>query len=159
MAISKRQPMRPALIDAIDAINEGRGGTGTISAAAPVHVDEDGRVSLRVDPAVFHTDDSGNLTLSAQLLNVIHETPMLQFGTSNAISVGALQRTTIDVTFSQTTTEEPLVFVNLQHTGTYGDLTWHVSNVTNQQASVVIVNNGSQDVDGVTVDWLAVSGR
>lgn len=159
MSISKRQPMRPALIDAIDAINEGTSGTGTIGATAPINIDTDGRVSLRLDPSTLFVTNDGGLSIVSTLLDVIHETPMLQFGTSNAVSVDSLQQVTVDVTFSHATTEEPLVFVNIQHLTTYGNLAWHVSSVTNQQASIVITNNGTQNVDGITVNWLAISGR
>lgn len=159
MPISKRQPMRPALIDVIDAINEGTSGAGTLGATAPIIIDTDGRVSLRLDPSTLFVTNDGGLSIVSTLLDVIHEMPMLQFGTSNTVSVAALQQATIDVTFSHATTEEPLVFVNLQHVAAYDDLAWHVSSVTNQQASIVITNNGTQDVDGITVDWLAVSGR
>lgn len=159
MAISKNQPMRPALIDAIDAINEGTSGSGTVSVNAPLEIDSEGKIGLLYDPSSLSVDGQGQIGLLSTILDVIHEVPHIQFGTSNSITVGALQQASVDITFSSTTTEEPVIFVNLQHSGTYGDLTWYVRSVTNQQASITIVNNGSQDAEEVIVDWLAISGR
>lgn len=159
MAISKTQPMRPALIDAVDAINTGTSGTNSVSATHPISVASDGAISLLYNTDSLTVNTEGQLEIPSTLLNVIKETPMLQFGTSNSVTVQAGSQASVDITFSSTTTEEPIVFTSLQHAQNYTNLSCHVSSVTNQQASIIVVNNGSSDVENLTIDWLAVSGR
>lgn len=159
MAISKTQPIRPALIDAVDALNEGTSGSGTIAATHPIEISSDGSIGLLYDTDSFSVNTSGKLELLSTLRSIITSMPTLQFGTSNSVTVPANSQVSVDVDFTATTTEEPLVFVSLQHSQNYTNLSVAVSNVTNQQASIVVVNNGSTEVDNLTIDWLAVSGR
>lgn len=94
-----------------------------------------------------------------QVAAFVETLPAMEFGTSNTVTVPAVSQATVDVTFGSAKTEAPVLFVNLQHSAAYGDLTWYVQSVTNQQAAIVVVNNGSEDATDITVDWLAISGR
>lgn len=94
-----------------------------------------------------------------QVAAFVETLPAIEFGTSNAVTVPAVSQATVEVTFGSAKTEAPVLFVNLQHSAAYGDLTWYVQSVTNQQAAIVVVNNGSEEATGITVDWLAISGR
>lgn len=163
MAISKQQPMRPALLETIDAVNSITPG-GTISA----RVLEDGSVTTAklatsaVTGAKVLDGEISEPKLSKgvqDMLTFLSTVPEIDFGTSNDVSVPANSIASVDVTFAHPKTEAPVVFVGVQHPTNYGELTWHVRNSTNQQCTIIIANHGNADATGVTVDWLAISGR
>lgn len=158
MAISKAQPMRPALIDAVDSINSGTSGSGTLTVAFPLEVDSDGRVTLKYDDTSLSTSDAGVLRVIPALVDVIQSVPTIDHGTSNSITVPANSIATVDVSFIAKV-EVPIVFTSLQYAGSAGALSAYVSSVSNSQASIVIRNDTSTDADDVTIDWLTISGR
>lgn len=136
MPINRQQPMRPALLDTMNA----------------------------VDAFEAQTVPNGSITnekLSTELqqaMSFLSTVPEFEFGTSNSISVPANSQATVDITFSAKT-ETPIVFTSLQYTPTSGQLMSYVSTVSNTQASIVLVNLTQTDADNVTVDWLTISGR
>lgn len=90
-------------------------------------------------------------------LTFLQSVPAQELGTSNAIDVQANSNTSIDINFGSTKTEAPIVLCGLQHASV--NLNCIVTEVTNQQFSVTVYNLSSTDVSGVTIDWLAISGR
>lgn len=90
-------------------------------------------------------------------LTFLQSVPVQEFGTSNTINVQANSNATIDINFGSTKTKAPIVLCGLQSAS--GNLSCIVSGVTNQQFSVTVYNNSNADVSGVTIDWLAISGR
>lgn len=92
-----------------------------------------------------------------QQLSFLQTVPAIEFGTSNSVDVGANSNATVDITFGSVKTEAPVVLCGLQHES--GNLTCIVTGVTNQQCSVTVYNLASTDVTGVTVDYIAISGR
>lgn len=152
------QPMRPALIDAVDAINSGTSGAGTLTVEFPLEVSSDGSVTLKYDQTSLSLSDAGVLRVVPALVDVIQSVPTLDHGTSNSITVPANSVATVDVSFTAKV-EVPIVFTSLQYEGTSGALSAYVSSVSNSQASIVIRNDSATDADNVTVDWLTISGR
>ena len=92
-----------------------------------------------------------------QQLTFLQSVPVMEFGTSNSVNVSANSNATVDITFKSVKTEAPVVLCGLQHSS--GNLACVVSGVTNQQCSINVYNLTSTDVTGVTVDYLAISGR
>lgn len=92
-----------------------------------------------------------------QQLTFLQTVPAMEFGTSNSVDVSANSNATVDITFGSVKTEAPVVLCGLQHES--GNLACIVSGVTNQQCSIIVYNLTSTDVTGVTVDYLAISGR
>lgn len=90
---------------------------------------------------------------------VVASTPSMEYGTSNSVSVPANAHTLVDVTFGTAKTEAPIVFTSVQHATAGVNLICTVQSVTNQQASLCVTNLGTTDVDNITVDWIAISGR
>ena len=90
-------------------------------------------------------------------LTFLKSVPAQEFGTSNAIDVQANSNMSINISFERTKTEAPIVLCGLQSTS--GKLSCIVTGVTNQQFSVTVYNLSSTDVSGITIDWLAISGR
>lgn len=106
------------------------------------------------DKAVTNEKLSDSLQAQAEFLTHV---PAMEFGTSNTVDVPANSNTRIDINFSATKTEAPIVICGLQHDT--GNLNCIVTGVTNQQFSVTVYNLASTDVTGATIDWLAISGR
>lgn len=90
-------------------------------------------------------------------LTFLQSVPNQEFGTSNAIDVMANSNTSIDINFNSTKTQAPIVLCSLQHAS--GNLSCIVTGITNQQFSVTVHNMSNTNVSGVTIDWLAISGR
>ena len=92
-----------------------------------------------------------------QQLTFLQSVPAMEFGTSNSVDVSANSNTSVDITFGSVKTEAPVVLCGLQHES--GNLACIVTGVTNSQCSVKVYNLTSTDVTGVTVDYIAISGR
>lgn len=89
-------------------------------------------------------------------LSFLASVPDLEFGTSNSFNVSANSYYDCTVTFT-TKTEAPIVLCGLQHTT--GNMTYIVTDVTNQQFNARVFNLTTVDITGVTLDWLTISGR
>lgn len=150
--------MRPALIDAVDSINSGTSGTGTLTAEHPIEIDGSGAVTLQFDQTSLTTTDAGALQLVPALLDIIQAVPTIDHGTSNSITVPANSIATVTISFSAKV-EVPIVFTSIQYAGTSGALSAYVDSVSNSQASIIIRNDSATDADDVTIDWLTISGR
>lgn len=92
-----------------------------------------------------------------QQLTFLQSVPAMEFGTSNSVDVSSNSNTSVDITFGSVKTEAPVVLCGLQHES--GNLACIVTGVTNSQCSVKVYNLTSTDVTGVTVDYIAISGR
>lgn len=92
-----------------------------------------------------------------QQLTFLQSVPAMEFGTSNSVDISANSNTSVDITFGNVKTEAPVVLCGLQHES--GNLACIVMGVTNSQCSVKVYNLTSTDVTGVTVDYIAISGR
>lgn len=92
-----------------------------------------------------------------QQLTFLQSVPAMEYGTSNSVDVSANSNTSVDITFGSVKTEAPVVLCGLQHES--GNLACIVTGVTNSQCSVKVYNLTSTDVTGVTVDYIAISGR
>lgn len=92
-----------------------------------------------------------------QQLTFLQSVPAMEFGTKNNVDVSANSNITVDITFGSAKTEAPVVLCGLQHES--GNLACIVAGVTNSQCSVKVYNLTSTDVTGVTVDYIAISGR
>lgn len=90
-------------------------------------------------------------------LTFLQSVPAQEFGTSNAIDVQANSNTSININFGSTKTKVPIVLCGLQHAS--DNISYIVTGVTNQQFSVTVYNHSSTNVSGITIDWLAISGR
>lgn len=101
----------------------------------------------------------GNLYSLRSIGAIVASVPSMEYGTSNSITVSAGSHTAVDVTFAAAKTEAPVVFPAIQCATAGVNLIATVQSVTNSQASIVVTNLGTTDVEGVTVDWLALSGR
>ena len=97
-----------------------------------------------------------NSSLKAQI-DFIKTVPTMEFGTSNTINISSSSSQEITINFMSTKPEAPIVFCGLQHAS--GKLACTVTHVTNMQFSVCVYNLATTDITGVTVDWLAISGR
>ena len=97
----------------------------------------------------LNTDIQNRLSFLASL-------PDLEFGTSNSFDVSASSYYDCTVTFTAKT-EAPIVLCGLQHTT--GNMTYIVTDVTNQQFSARVFNLTAADITGVTLNWLTISGR
>ena len=106
------------------------------------------------DTAVSY--DKLNSELQAQI-DFIITIPTIEFGKSNTIDVSGSSSQEITINFASTKPEAPIVFCGLQHAS--GKLACTVTHVTNMQFSVSVYNLATTDITGVTVDWLAISGR
>ena len=89
-------------------------------------------------------------------LSFLASVPDLEFGTSNSFDVSAGGYYDCTVTFTAKT-EAPIVLCGLQHTT--GNMTYIVTNVTDQQFNARVFNLTTADITGVTLDWLTISGR
>lgn len=97
--------------------------------------------------------------LDTALSNAISSMPALEFGQSNTLTISAGSHTAVDVTFTTTKTEAPLVFATLQTSSADATVSVTVQSVTNSQASIIVANTGATDITDGTLDWLAISGR
>ena len=117
-----------------------------------------GRFPIQTDDIGVSQVTNAKLEYSIQQqLTFLQTVPAMEFGTSNSVDVSANSNVTVDVTFGSTKTKAPIVLCGLQHTS--GNLSCIVTGVTNQQFSVTVYNLSSTAVSGVTIDWLAISGR
>ena len=89
-------------------------------------------------------------------LSFLASVPDLEFGTSNSFDVSASSYYDCTVTFT-IKTEAPIVLCGLQHTT--GNMTYIITDVTNQQFNARVFNLTTADITGVTLDWLTISGR
>lgn len=102
---------------------------------------------------------SSNYSLR-QIGAVTASVPSMEYGTSNSIqTISGSSTVNVDITFGSAKTEAPVVFTSLQCPSQGVQLVCTVQSVTNTQASLSITNLGTVDVQNVTVDWLALSGR
>lgn len=104
----------------------------------------------------------GTLDTSAfvtDLKNLIEGLPAIEFGQSNSVSVPGNSSATVEVTFTATKTEAPLVFATLQTANSGTQVSVTCQSVTNAQASFIVSNLTSTDITDGTLDWLAISGR
>ena len=92
-----------------------------------------------------------------QQLTFLHTLPAMEYGTSSSVNVPANSNATVDIAFESVKTEAPVVLCSLKHAS--GKIACVVSGITNNQCSIIVYNLTSTDVTGVTVDYLAISGR
>ena len=164
--ISMQQPMRPAEIDLVNQVNTNTNDIDTnkknISQEVIDRTNADTELNSKFPVSTDNIADNSvtNTKLATEIqqqLTFLQSVPAMEFNTSNAIDIQANSNTRLDITFATTKTEEPIVLCGLQHES--GNLACVVTGVTNQQFSVTVYNLTSTDVSGVTIDWLAISGR
>lgn len=187
--ISTQQPMRPAEIDLMTQVDANTGDIATQTAAvAQETVDRTNadvalgnRITEVANRFPVVTADIADLAvttsklanaqvttqkladnavtsakLDATLRTLISSFPTLTYGESAATSVPANSSVLVDVTFPSALTEAPNVYCMARSTVC---VECNVEQVTNQQASIRLYNNTASDADGVSIDWLAISGR
>lgn len=89
-------------------------------------------------------------------LTFLSTVPKLTYGESDAVTVSANGSALVDITFPSALTEAPNVYCMARSTVC---IECNVEQVTNQQASIRLYNNTNSDASGVSIDWLAISGR
>lgn len=154
--ISKSQPMRPAEIELVEQVNENTTNVATLTAGLANEITD----RTNADTTLQNNIDSernarvaADNTLTTNLASV----PSIQYGTSNSVDVTGNSSTDVTVSFGMTKTEAPVVICGLQHSS--GNLTCVVTQVTNLEFAARIFNLSNTDVTGVTLDYIALSGR
>lgn len=89
-------------------------------------------------------------------LSFLASVPDLEFGTSSSFNVPASNYYDCTVKFTAKT-KAPIVLCGLQHAT--GNMTYIVTDVTDQQFNARVFNLTTADITGVTLDWLTISGR
>lgn len=100
-----------------------------------------------------------NLVPSTELLSYLKTLPDIEFGYSDIGTIAAGGFKTVDITFSSTKTEAPSVFANVCANADGVALVAYVKYSTTTGATLAVSNLGSSEVQNVTVDWFALSGR
>lgn len=163
MAISLAQPMRPAEIELVEQVNTNTEGlVSEVSTRTEqytqLHQDIENKFPISTNDIADEVVTVAKLDTSIQSqLTSLQSAPNLEFNTSSSFSVSANGYAAMDIKFGSTKTKTPIVLCGLQHTN--GNLACIVTGVTNQQFSVRVYNLSSTDVSGITINWLAVSGR
>lgn len=109
------------------------------------------------------TDDitADNVTidkLDASTRAIIEQTPQFERGISNSIEVPANSAVDGEITFSTTKVDTPQVFITIEDaTGT--NFSTVITSVDTSEFHYRVINNSNSDASGVTINWLALSGR
>lgn len=159
--ISKTQPMREGEIDTVDTVNAMLGsfplGTEDIADAqitnAKLAAD-----AVTTDKILDGTINTSDLNTGIQnQLSFLASIPTIQYGTSNSVDVDGNSYAEVTVNFGTAKTEAPVVICGIQHDSS--NLNCIVTQVTNLQFVARIYNLSSTSVTGVTLDYIALSGR
>lgn len=143
--INRKQPMRPAEIDLLNQVD-----TNTADIATQTE---------RLTQEIADRTNGDNVLQQAiqDQLTFLQSVPAQEFGMSKSIDVQANSSSSVDINFGSAMTKAPIVLCGLQHAS--GNLSCIVNDVTNQKFSVTVYNHSSTNVSGVTIYWLAISGR
>ena len=187
--IDRKQPMRPAEIDLLNQVDANTADIATQTARLTQEIADrtngDNVLQSKLTQEIADRTNGDNVLQSKLTQEIADRTngdnvlqsnidaeasaradadatlqqsvPAQEFGTSNAIDVQANSNTSIDINFGSTKTEVPIILCSLQHAS--DNISYIVTEVTNQQFSVTVYNHSSTDVSGITIDWLAISGR
>lgn len=141
-------------------------GNGTIESDFSLNysnartLDWEGTGWFQNDVRCGGADQDSSDAVSLQAIGGFVKTiPAMEFGTSNSVTVPGNSHALVDVTFHGAKTEVPVVFPAIQCPTAGVNLVATVQSVTNSQASICVTNLGTADVDNITVDFLAISGR
>lgn len=175
MSVSLQQPMRNAEIELVELANTNEetivqetADRKAADTALQASIDEvNGKFPVTTDNIADNaiTSDKiadgaiGIIDLNTDIqnqLSFLASVPDFEFGTSSSFDVSANSYYDCTVTFT-TKTKAPIVLCGLQHTT--GNMTYIVTDVTNQQFNARVFNLTTADITGVTLDWLTISGR
>ena len=132
-------------------------GIDEVNAKFPVTTDNIADNAITGDKIADGTVNTIDLDTGIQnQLSFLASVPDLEFGTTGSFDVSASGYYDCTVTFTAKT-EAPIVLCGLQHTT--ANMTYIVTNVTNQQFNARVFNLTTVDITGVTLDWLTISGR
>lgn len=112
---------------------------------------------------LVETDDiaADNVTidkLDANTRAIIEQTPQFERGISNSIEVPANSAVDGEITFSTTKVDTPQVFITIEDaTGT--NFSTVITSVDTSEFHYRVINNSNTDASGVSINWLALSGR
>lgn len=123
-----------------------------------------------------HTDDSDTLTwgkvvtdditdnnvtiakLDADTRAIIQQTPQFERGISNSLEIPANSAVDGEITFASAKVDTPQIFITVEDaTGT--NFSTVITSADTGEFHYRIINNSNTDASGVTLNWLALSGR
>lgn len=104
-------------------------------------------------------DDNVTISkLDADTRTIIQQTPQFERGISNSLEIPANSAVDGEITFTTAKVDTPQIFITVEDaTGT--NFSTVITSVNVDEFHYRIINNSNTDASGVTLNWLALSGR
>ena len=153
MAISKDQPMRPALIDLVDGYN----GLQTGLEETNVVIGQLNR-ELGAEVERARESEQANARAIQDLASDVEAIPAMEYGAQNNIEVLAGGNATVNVSFPEAKESAPYVLVSLEtaENDTTADCYAIITNVTNEGFNVRVHNKDTLNAIECTLYWIAI---
>lgn len=153
MAISKEQPMRPALIDVVDDYDRLQSDLEDTNAVVGQLNSE---LATEIERAM--AAEQANALAVSNLAQDFAAFPILEYGAQNSIEVLADDSTTASITFNEAKESAPYLLVSVETTENETEADCHgiITEVTNEGFEVRVQNKDALNTIEATIYWLAI---
>lgn len=158
MAMSKQQPMRPAEIELVDAMNTITDGVGQLQSDMEATNTVVGQLSSELGKAV------DNLTAQDARITVLEDdfatVPVLEFGSRSGVEIPAGSYVNVNIAFTSEKQSTPHVLFSIERdteleTAPVGIFAI-ITGVGVDEFTVYVKNNDTTNSETVNIIWLAI---